>query len=84
MTYNGAGQVLTIDPPGQGTADMSTFAYDPARGDLIPLSRTEPIVGTTDLAHDPLNRRTGVSDVNDVMTFTTYGNLNVEKCVGCS
>lgn len=76
MTYNGAGQVLTIDPPGQGTADLTGFAYDAARGDLIPLSRTDPIVGTTVFGYDPLNRRTGTTDVNEVTTLTTYDNLN--------
>jgi RHS repeat-associated protein len=76
MTYNGAGQVLTIDPPGQGTADLTTFTYDASRGDLIPLSRTDPLVGTTLFSHDPLNRRTGVTDVNGVATLTVFDNLN--------
>jgi YD repeat-containing protein len=35
-TFNAAGQPLTVDPPGYGTADMTTTAYDATRGDLLP------------------------------------------------
>ena len=41
--YNGAGQPTSIDPPGFGTADETSFTYDPARGDLVPLTRTDPV-----------------------------------------
>ena len=29
-TYNGSGEVATIDPLGYGTADRTTFTYDEA------------------------------------------------------
>lgn len=78
MTYNPGGQVLTVDPPGHGTADLTSYAYDATRGNgyLVPLSRTDPIVGTTSFTHDPFNRRTGTVDVNGVPTVTTYDELN--------
>ncbi|HWM91166.1 MAG TPA: RHS repeat-associated core domain-containing protein [Thermoanaerobaculia bacterium] len=76
MTYNTTGQMLTIDPPGHGVADVTTFAYDSTRGDLIPLSRTDPIIGMTVFGHDAFNRRTGVTDVNGVAAFTAYDLLN--------
>lgn len=78
MTYNAGGQVLTVDPPGHGAADVTAYAYDATRGNghLVPLSRTDPIVGTTVFAHDAFNRRTGVIDVNGVPTVTTYDNLD--------
>lgn len=78
MTYNPGGQVLMVDPPGHGTADVTTYTYDPARGNgqLVPLTRTDPIVGTTVFARDAFNRRTGVTDVNGVLTETVYDPLN--------
>lgn len=78
MTYNAGGQVLTVDPPGHGAADVTTYAYDSTRGNghLVPLSRTDPIVGTTIFTHDAFNRREGVVDVNGVLTVTTYDPLN--------
>ncbi|HET9225459.1 MAG TPA: RHS repeat-associated core domain-containing protein, partial [Thermoanaerobaculia bacterium] len=76
MTYNAAGQVLTIDPPGNGAADVTSLTYDSTRGGLVPLTRTDPVVGTTVFSYDPLNRRTGVTDVNQAITVTAYDNLN--------
>lgn len=78
MTYNPGGQVLAVDPPGHGVADVTAYAYDATRGNghLVPLSRTDPIVGTTLFTHDAFNRRTGVVDVNGVPTVTTYDPLN--------
>ncbi len=77
MTYNPGGQLLSIDPPGHGTADQVTFTYDPTRGNgtLVPLSRTDAI-GTATFTHDAFNRRTGATDVNNVLTLTGYDNLN--------
>ena len=74
--YNSAGQPVSIDPPGYGTEDQTLFAYDPARGDLIVSSRTDPIIGATTFGYDAFNRRTRVTDVNGVVTETTYDALN--------
>ena len=75
-TYNLAGQPLAVDPPGHGTNDRTTFTYDPLRGSLIPVSRTEPLIGATTFGHDPFNRRTSVIDPNGVETVTAYDALN--------
>lgn len=77
MTYNPGGQILSIDPPGHGTADLVTFTYDPARGNgyLMPLTRTDAI-GAVSFTHDAFNRRTGVTDLNNVLTLTGYDLLN--------
>jgi RHS repeat-associated protein len=71
-TFNAAGQPLVINPPGHGTEDRTSFAYDPARGDLVPLARTEPLVGSTAFEYDAFNRRTAVVDPNGLRTETTY------------
>ena len=75
-TYNAAGQPLSIDLPGHGTADQTTYAYDPARGNLLPLTRTDPLVGATSFGYDGFNRQTTVTDPNGVQTVTTYDALN--------
>ncbi len=75
-TYNSAGQALTIDPPGSGTADVVSFTYDASRGGLVPLTRTDPLVGTTSFVHDAFNRQTSVADVNGVLTQTRYDALS--------
>ncbi|MGB6361054.1 MAG: hypothetical protein WBG64_00150, partial [Thermoanaerobaculia bacterium] len=74
--FNSTGQPETIDPPGYGTDDVTSFTYDPARGDLIPLTRTDPVVGTTGFDYDPLNRRSQVTDPNGVTTETVYDDLD--------
>jgi RHS repeat-associated protein len=75
-TFNAAGQPLTVDPPGYGTADVTSYTYDSARGNLLPLTRTDPIVGTTTFGYDSFNRRTQVTDPNGVSTVTAYDDLN--------
>ena len=75
-TYNAAGQPTSIDPPGFGTADQTAFTYDPVRGDLLPLTRTDPLIGTTSFDYDAFNRRTSVTDVNGVVTETEYDELD--------
>ena len=75
-TYNSAGRPLTIDPPGYSTSDQTSFTYDSTRGDLVPLTRTDPVVGTTTFTHDPFNRRTQVTDPNSVSRVTAYDDLN--------
>jgi RHS repeat-associated protein len=76
ITYNGAGRPLTTDPPGYGTQDVTSYTYDPSRGSLFPLSRTDPAVGTTAFSYDSYNRATSVTDPNGVATDTAYDNLN--------
>ena len=75
-SYNAAGQVLTLDPPGYGAADQTAFTYDPTRGNLLPLTRTDPLVGTTTFAHDAFNRRTLVTDPNGFATETWFDDLD--------
>jgi RHS repeat-associated protein len=74
-TFNPAGQPLVIDPAGHGTEDQTSFTYDPLRGDLLPLARTEPLVGTTAFEYDAFNRRTAVVDPNGLRTETAYDPL---------
>jgi uncharacterized protein RhaS with RHS repeats len=71
-TFNGAGQPIVIDPPGHGTADRTSFAYDSSRGQLIPLTRTDPLIGDTSFEHDAFNRRTAMVDSNGLRTETAY------------
>ena len=76
-TNNGSGEVLTIDPPGHGTADVTTFTYNLAgRNGHVPDSRTDPLVGTTTYGYDGFNRRISVTDPNQVETVTKYDDLN--------
>ena len=76
-SHNGSGEVLTVDPPGFGTADATTFTYNLAgRNGHVPDSRTDPLVGTTLFGYDGLNRRTGLQDPNGVETLTSYDSLN--------
>jgi RHS repeat-associated protein len=74
-TYNSAGMPEDVDPPGYGTADVSSFTYDPARGDLLADTRTDPLIGTTVFEYDAFNRRTAVVDPNLLRTETDYDDL---------
>jgi RHS repeat-associated protein len=76
MTYNAAGQPTSIDPPGFGTADVTSFTYDPSHGDVVALTRTDPVVGATSFGYDAFNRRTSVTDLNGVETVTVYDDLD--------
>ncbi len=76
MAFNAAGQPSTVDPPGYGTADQTVYTYDPARGHLLPLTRTDPLVGTTTFGYDGFNRRVSVIDSNGVETVTAYDSLD--------
>ncbi len=69
---NGAGQPTSIDRPGFGNADVVIMTYDPARGDLLPESRTEPRIGTTVFGYDPFNREVMITDPNGVATETVF------------
>jgi YD repeat-containing protein len=74
--YNAAGQVETLDPPGFGSSDQTTYTYDPVRGDLLPLTRQDPLLSApTQLGHDPFNRRSRITDPNGVTTETEYDSM---------
>ncbi len=75
-TFNAAGRPTSVDPPGYGTQDVTSSTYDPARGDMLPLTHTEPLVGATSFSHDAFNRVTSVTDPNGVVTETSYDALN--------
>lgn len=79
--FSAAGQPLSVDPPGYGTEDRTSFTYDPLRGDLLPLTRTDPLVGTTTFAYDPFNRRMETTDPNGLTTVTTYDALGRVRTV---
>ena len=71
-----SGQLASIDPPGFEASDATTTAYDEDRGSLIPLTREDPVVGTTSFVHDDWNRQIRVIDPNAVVTDTVYDSLN--------
>lgn len=66
-----------VDPPGYVSTgeDVTSFDYDPSRGDLVETARHHPLLGTETYAHDGFNRRTAVTDANGVQTTTTYDAL---------
>lgn len=76
VTYNASGRETSVDPPGYSTQDVASATYDPARGDLLPLTRTEPLIGTSTLTYDAFNRATSEMDSNGVVTETAYDTLN--------
>ncbi len=73
-SFNTAGEPLSIYPPGYTTTDQTSFTYD-ATG-LIPLTRTDPLVGTTTFGYDAFNSRTSVIDPNGLETTTAYDDLD--------
>ncbi|MCB1058164.1 MAG: RHS repeat protein, partial [Acidobacteria bacterium] len=66
------GQTASIDPPGYGTADQTTFVYDPTRGGLVLTQRTDPVIGSTIFNNDAFNRRIEVTDHNGITTTTDF------------
>lgn len=74
--YNAAGQPLVIDPPGNSTEDQATFTYDPTRGNLLALTRTDPLIGSTTFGYDPFNRRVTTNDPNGLATVSAYDGLD--------
>ncbi len=74
--YNDAGQAETIDPPGYAMADQTTFTYDPLRGGLLPLTRTDPVVGATTFTYRPFNQVATVTDVRGLVTESFYDEMN--------
>jgi RHS repeat-associated protein len=75
-TFNGSGQPLTVDPPGYSTSDQTSYTYDSARGSLLPLTRTDPIIGASTFGYDGFNHRTSVTDPNGVATTTAFDALD--------
>ncbi|MFL6232995.1 MAG: RHS repeat-associated core domain-containing protein [Thermoanaerobaculia bacterium] len=75
-TFNGSGQPLTIDPPGYSTTDQTSYTYDSARGNLLPLTRTDPIIGATTFGYDGFNHGTSVTDPNGVTASTAFDALD--------
>lgn len=74
---DGGGQPSSVDPPGYGTADQTTFTYHSrGNGNLILASRTEPIIGDTDYGYDAFNRLARVTDPNGVALDTRYDDLD--------
>lgn len=77
-----AGQPTAIDPPGHGTTNVTTFVYDPARGDQVALSRSDPDpllpggAAATSFHYDDYNRRIGVTDPNGVTAEVQYDDLD--------
>ena len=74
--FNAAGEPTSMNPPGFGTADVTSFTYDPTRGNLVMETRTDPVVGTTTFGYDAFNRRTSVTDPNGVEATTAYDALD--------
>jgi RHS repeat-associated protein len=75
-TFNGSGQPLTVDQPGYSTSDQTSYTYDSSRGSLLPLTRTDPIIGATSFAYDGFNHRTSVTDPNGVATNMAFDALD--------
>ena len=75
-TWTAEGMTATIDPPGFAAADVTTFTYDPARGNLFVQTRTDPVIGTTSFEYDAFNRTTAVIDPNGARVETLYDDLD--------
>jgi YD repeat-containing protein len=76
FAYSSEGRSLSVDPPGYGLDDVTSFTYDATRGGQVALTRTDPLIGTTTFGYDALNRRTAVTDPNGVTTETAYDPLD--------
>ncbi len=83
-TPTAEGRIGSVDPPGYGTDDVTSFTYDPTRGDLVVETRTDPLIGTTTYGYDAFNRRTSVTDPNGTIVETEYDELDrvrfVRRC----
>ena len=63
FTYNGKGQVLSIDGPLPGNGDTTSLSYDTPTGDLVSITR--PLIGSTNLSnYDGAGQVGRVIDVN--------------------
>lgn len=77
FTYELSGQTSTIDPPGFGTGDATTFHYDdPNLNGQLPTRRSDPIVGDTHFEYEAFNRRIAEVDPNLLRTETAYDALD--------
>jgi RHS repeat-associated protein len=71
FTYNGKGQILSIDGPLLGNGDTTSLVYDAATGDL--LSITRPLIGSTNFSnYDAAGQVGQVTDVNGQSNSFTY------------
>jgi YD repeat-containing protein len=71
FTYNGKGQILSIDGPLPGNGDTTSFSYNGATGDL--LSITRPLIGSTNFSsYDAAGQAGQVTDVNGQSESFTY------------
>lgn len=69
-TYNGSGQISTIDGPRTGVSDVTTFAYD-LNHDLLTV--TNALGQVTEItARDARGFPTHIEDENDVETILVY------------
>ncbi|MEM7356355.1 MAG: hypothetical protein AAF657_36400, partial [Acidobacteriota bacterium] len=76
-SYNSAGRVETIDPPGYGTSDQTSFTYDSDRGGLLIETRQDPLlVSSTVFTWTPFNRQGTTTDPNGVLTERQYDALD--------
>lgn len=74
---DGGGQPSSVDPPGYGTSDVTSFTYHSrGNGNLILASRTDPLIGDTDYGYDAFNRRARETDPNGVAMDTRYDDLD--------
>jgi RHS repeat-associated protein len=63
FTYNGKGQVLSIDGPLPGNGDTTALSYDTPTGDLVSITR--PLIGNTNFSnYDAAGQVGRVTDVN--------------------
>ena len=71
LTYNAKGQVASIDGPRAGTADTTSYTYDPTTGDLLSFDR--PHIGSTVLsAYDAAGLVGTITDVNNQSKTFAY------------
>lgn len=73
-TYNGKGQVLSVDGPLPGDQDRVEYGYDPATGDLVTI--TSPLVGTTAFVYDAAGNPIEMTDINQIAHVFTYDGRN--------
>jgi len=73
--YNTRGQLISVDGPASGSADTTTFSYDPNTGDLLTVTR--PAVGAVTFGnYDEAGNLGIMTDVNNQQTVFTYDGRN--------
>ena len=74
FTYNGKGQVLSIDGPLPGNSDTTSLSYDAPTGDLVSITR--PLIGSTSLGnYDAAGQAGRITDVNSQSAYLGDGTL---------